>query len=105
MTMTTIVTTLLLGVGLYFLAVLPVAVLVGRLLAGPAAAYPAEAAVLAGEARPADVAGPAGAEGPQRHGLAVADVAAGRPLALVAGQPSAGGYLQLARTEAHPAHS
>ena len=73
---------ILLGVGLYFLAALPVAVVVGRLLAGPADRRPVSA---------------------PRPGIT--HVALGGPVALVARHPHAGRDLQLAGAEAHPAHA
>jgi hypothetical protein len=86
----TAVTAALLGLGLYLLVALPVAVVVGGMLGGRRTdAAPAEG--LAGEARAADGAG--------------AYVALGRPVALVAGRPHAGSDLQLAGAEAYPADS
>ena len=104
----TTATAVLLGLTLYVLLALPVAVVIGRMLGGAAPAGVAGAAgALAREGRPADVAAAARTEGAQLpvRPVAPAYVALGRGVALVAGRPHAGRDLQLAGTEAHPAHS
>jgi len=99
----------LLGLALYVLLALPVAVLIGRMLGGavPAAVPAGGEGLLAREARPAQAAAAAGTERAQLpvRPVAPAYVALGRPVALVAGRPHAGRDLQLAGAEAHPAHS
>jgi hypothetical protein len=97
-------TAVLLGVGLYLLAALPVAVVIGRLLGGPPAG-PALAghSGVAGVTRVAAMPRPLRA--PLAAGLVAAQVAASRPVALVARDPHPGGELQLAGAEAHPAHA
>ena len=96
---------ILLGVGLYLVAALPVAVVVGRLLGGP----PAEVALARAAGAPAmtlPVRGPvAPVRSPLAGGLVRADVAQRRTAALVALNPQAAGNLQLAGAEAHPAHA
>lgn len=98
-------TAILLGVALYLLAALPVAVVIGRLLGGP----PAEPAGVSGIAGATALARPGAAALtlPVRARLAgeLAHVAARRPVALVARDAHAGRELQLARAEAHPAHA
>ena len=93
-------TAILLGVGLYLVAALPVAVVIGRLLGGPPAEGAAATALAGASSGPALTL-------PVRSPLAgdFAHVAARRPVALVARQPRAGRDLQLAGAEAHPAHA
>jgi hypothetical protein len=91
-------TAILLGVAAYCCVAVPVAVVIGRMLAGPPAAG------LAGDAGAA-AGHDLGAERPAGARVATAHVAAGRTFALVAGHPHPAGYLQKARAEAHPAQS
>lgn len=90
-------TAILLGVGLYLAAALPVAVVIGRLLGGP----PVEVALARAASAPA-LTLPAQRVSGRPVG---AQVAAGRPVTLVTLHPQAPGNLQLAGAEAHPAHA
>lgn len=103
-------TAILLGVGVYLVAALPVAVVIGRLLGGP----PAEVALARAAAMPAVPAVPAARAAtrsvrplrtPLAGGLVGAHMAEGRTIALVTRHPHAGGEFQLAGAEAHPAHA
>jgi hypothetical protein len=94
-------TAILLGVGLYLLAALPVAVVIGRLLGGP----PAEVALTRAAGVPTMPAVTPPVRGTLAGGLVGAHVAATRPVALVARHAQAGAHLQLAGAEAHPAHA
>jgi len=84
---------ILLGVGLYLAAALPIAVVIGRMLGGP----PAEVALAGAAVRPT--------RAMLTDGLVGTHVAAGRAVTLVARHPHAGRELELAGAEAHPAHA
>ena len=94
-------TAILLGVGLYLVAALPVAVVVGRLLGGP----PAEVALTRAAGVPTEAVLTPPVRGTLAGGLVGAHVAVARPVALVARHAHAGAHLQLAGAEAHPAHA
>ena len=94
-------TAILLGVGLYLVAALPVAVVIGRLLGGP----PAEVALARATGVPTVAAVTPPIRGTLAGGFVGAHMAATRPVALVARHAQAGAHLQLAVAETHPAHA